>query len=122
VLLVAIVALSLGPDVLAGSTGLGEELLHAAAYAILTASILIVWNAGRHRHRRRGVLADFAIATALALLTFGLGVGVEMGQGLVGRDAEWSDIRANAAGVALALATWSAIWLVRLRDRTPPNR
>ena len=43
-----------------------------------------------------------------AALAIALGAAVEVVQGMVGRDASWGDLLADAIGVAVALLLWAA--------------
>ncbi len=56
-----------------------------------------------------GVLLPGQPRIALALFVVLVGGLVEVIQGWTGRDAEWLDFAADAAGVATALAVW-AVW------------
>ncbi|MFJ6025642.1 VanZ family protein [Brevundimonas sp. NPDC092305] len=51
-----------------------------------------------------------------AILVIALGAAVEIVQGMVGRDASWGDLLADALGVAVALLLW-AVWR-RFEPRT----
>jgi VanZ family protein len=101
----AILALSLGPDLLSGRSHLVEESAHAVAYAALTLVILIAWSLWERR---------FAVPVAI-LLSAGVilvGIGVEVAQYLLGRDAEWADVRANALGAGVAFGLWLVGWTI----------
>jgi VanZ family protein len=86
-----------------------DRQLHALAYFVDTLSILlaVVWRPGRETHRRVGA---WTVLIALALLA--LGAVIEVGQGrFAGRVAQLSDWIADAAGIALAVAAFGALWV-----------
>lgn len=62
---------------------------------------LFLWSFGVLFRRLPRLLA--------AALTIAMGGAVEIVQGMVGRDASWGDLLADALGVAVALLLW-AIW------------
>jgi len=84
------------------ATGVWDKSAHFVTFG------LILWSFGV-LFRRLPRLA----AAALAVL---LGAAVEVVQGLVGRDASWGDLLADALGVAVALLLW-VLWR-RFEPRT----
>lgn len=104
---VAILSVSLtlmiGPfgGVEAGS-GIWDKAAHFVVFG------LILWSFGVLFRRLPRLLA--------AVLAVVLGAAVEVVQGLVGRDASWGDLLADALGIAVALLLW-AIWR-RFEPRT----
>jgi VanZ family protein len=100
----AVVALSLGPDVTPGGEIL-DSLSHAAAYAALTAVVLLATD-----RRAPGSRWTYVVAIALGLLAFG--AAMEFAQAGVHRDATIADWLADAVGIAAAVAVYS---LVRVR-------
>jgi VanZ family protein len=99
----AVVALSLGPDVTPGGDIL-DSVSHAAAYAALTAVVLLA------THRRAPRRWASVVAIALGLLAFG--AAMEFAQAGVHRDATVADWLADAIGITVAAAVHS---LVRVR-------
>ena len=96
--LTAIMVLLLGPATpieLDPSYPTGDKIAHFLAFGIL------LWTFG--------ILVPKQTRIALAMSAVLVGGLVEVIQGLTGRDAEWLDLAADAAGVATALGVW-AIW------------
>lgn len=93
--LTGILYLLLGP-----ATALEQGLPHQDKVAHFLAFGLVLWAFG--------ILIPRWPRTALAALVILLGGATEIIQGLIGRDAEWLDFAADIAGVAVALAVWSA--------------
>lgn len=110
------------------------RLLRLTAVAILLVSLTLmigpfggaeaasgVWDKGAHFVVFGLILWSFGVLfrrlprLAAAGLAIALGGAVEIIQGLVGRDASWGDLLADAMGVAAALLLW-AIWR-RFRPR-----
>jgi hypothetical protein len=76
-------------------------VLHLASFSVVSFLGILAWN----RRRMRVVLA-------LAML----GGLIELGQGAIGRDAEFLDWFSDLGGIAVALAAASLInrnWLLR---------
>ncbi|SFS30734.1 VanZ family protein [Brevundimonas viscosa] len=105
-----------------------SHLLRLVAVAILVVSLTLmigpfgnveaasgVWDKGAHFVVfglilwSLGVLFRRLPRTVAALLALALGGAVEVVQGLVGRDASWGDLLADALGIAVALLLW-AVW------------
>ena len=84
------------------SSGVWDKGAHFVVFG------LILWSFGVLFRRLQRLWA--------AILAVALGGAVEIVQGLVGRDASWGDLLADALGVAAALALW-AIWR-RFQPRT----
>jgi VanZ family protein len=104
--IVAVVALSLGPDVTPGGEIL-DSLSHAAAYAALTAVVLLGTD------RRAPGLWIYVVAIALGLLAFG--AAMEFAQAGVHRDATVADWLADAVGITAAVAVYSLVRVLRGR-------
>lgn len=104
------------------------RLLRLTAAAILLVSLTLmigpfggaeaasgVWDKGAHFVVFGLILWSFGVLfsrlprVTAAVLAVALGGLVEIVQGLVGRDASWGDLLADALGVAAALALW-ALW------------
>jgi VanZ family protein len=87
----AIVVGSLLPGPVVARVHVWDKLEHAGAYFLLT-----MWLEGILERRR------YAVAVVVALL---LGIGLEIAQGLLTatRQADFSDLIANALGILLAL-------------------
>ncbi|MBU1385144.1 MAG: hypothetical protein KKG14_06745 [Alphaproteobacteria bacterium] len=118
-----------------------SRLLRLTAVAILLVSLIAmigpfggveaasgVWDKGAHFVVFGLILWSFGILfrrlprLMAAVLAISLGGAVEVVQGLVGRDASWGDLLADALGIATALLLW-ATWR-RFRPRTalqPPR-
>lgn len=94
VLLVSL-TLMVGPfgDVEA-ATGISDKIAHFVVFG------LILWSFG--------VLFPRLPRLWAAVLAVGLGAGVEVVQGLVGRDADLLDLAADTAGILTALLAWAA--------------
>lgn len=111
------------------------RLLRLLAVAILLVSLTLmtgpfggveaasgIWDKGAHFVVFGLILWSFGVLfrrlprLLTAALALALGGSVEIVQGLVGRDASWGDLLADALGIATALALW-AIWR-RLEPRT----
>ena len=90
----ALVVLLLGPG-----TPLEREIIGLDKLAHFGAFGGLLWSFGvLFRRQPRALLAIYAI---------GFGALAEVVQGLVGRDASWLDLLADALGVLVALAVWS---------------
>lgn len=101
-----LLVLMLGPfGGLEKSTGVSDKIGHIIAFAVITCSLAIL--------RPRWGLALIA-GTALAI-----GVGVEIIQGQVGRDADIADVFADIAGIALATFALMSGMAVQFRARIP---
>ena len=98
----ALVVLLLGPG-----TPLEREIVGLDKLAHLGAFGGLLWSFGvLFRRQPRAFLAVYAI---------GFGALAEVVQGLVGRDASWLDLIADAVGVLVALVVWS--WWRGFRPR-----
>jgi VanZ family protein len=106
--LVGVVVLSLGPDV-NPSSELMDRLAHAAAYALLTAVVLLA------RDRRGSGRRPSTIVLASCLVAFG--TAMELAQATVHRDATVVDGFADAVGVASAVAVYRFVRALRHRRR-----
>lgn len=94
-----LVILTVGPfQGLEARLGLSDKAAHVVAFYIVT--LLAFAIAPRFRRME------------LALMVFGLGVLIELAQGLVGRSLSLSDVVANSAGIVAAAAP---AWIERLR-------
>ena len=96
VLLLVLMGLLLSP----GGTLETEQLIWDKA-AHFIAFGLILWSLG--------VLFRRLPRTWAALLAIALGAAVEVVQRYIGRDPSWSDLLADALGVATALSLW-VVW------------
>jgi VanZ family protein len=76
-----------------------KHLPHVIAYAALTAALLTTLIPRSPPRPRRSVSLRVAV---IAVCAIGLGVTMELGQGLVHRDVETADVVADVAGVAVA--------------------
>ena len=76
-----------------------KHLPHVIAYATLTAALLTTLIPPSPPRPRRSAFLRVAVTAAFVI---GLGVAMELGQGLVHRDVEWADVVADVAGVAVA--------------------
>lgn len=113
--LAAIVALSLGPDIMAGlQPSFWESLAHIGAYAALTWVLLAIPK--RSLDGRSG--RSWPEAAGLAISVVVLGALVEVGQAALHRDADWIDIMRNATGVGMALGGWLLVRAHRSRPAT----
>jgi hypothetical protein len=118
--LVAVVTLTLGPDVIAGlGSGALDRTAHAGAYAGLTAAALLALPMfGRQR-------SGFGTALLVVLGICAFGGLMEVMQGLEHRDADILDAAANAAGAFAVLALWligrgtGSIWYRRRSGGSP---
>ena len=94
--MIALLALMLGPAQEAESTGLiWDKAAHFVAFG------LILWSLG--------VLFRRVPRLWAAVLAVAIGGTVEIIQGFVGRDPSWGDFLADILGVAAALAAW-VVW------------
>jgi lipopolysaccharide/colanic/teichoic acid biosynthesis glycosyltransferase len=102
-IVLAALTFSLGPDILAGvgNSALGA-LSHAAAYAVLAASLLVFHGNGR----AAGPRAVRVLMIIVGVIAFG-GI-VEIAQVVVHRDAQFADLAADAAGAVVTLIAWLA--------------
>jgi len=82
-----------------------DQVIHFVAYASLSAALLFaaVWRRGRGP----GPFPNGAATIVLAIVAFG--AGIEVLQGLLGRDAEILDATANAGGSITGLLVWRAV-------------
>jgi VanZ family protein len=106
--LAGVVLLSLGPDV-NPSWELMDRLVHAGAYALLTAVILLA------RDRRASGRRPSTIVLASSVVAFG--TAMELAQAAVHRDAAVVDGLADAIGVASIVAIHQVVRAVRTRRR-----
>ena len=96
VTLIAIMVLLLGPGTpmeLDPGFPSGDKAAHFIAFGVL------LWTFG--------VLVPTQRRIALALFAVLVGGLIEVIQGWTGRDADWLDFAADAAGVATALGVWA---------------
>ena len=92
--LVVSLVLMVGPfGNIEAASGISDKLAHFVVFG------LILWSFG--------VLFPRLPRLYAAALAVGLGAGVEVVQGLVGRDADLLDLAADTAGVAAALLLWA---------------
>jgi hypothetical protein len=106
--LVAIVVFSLGPGPPSGGFSLFDKLQHAAAYAVLTGSVLLaaVWRPGRGD----GPFPRSAPSIALGAMALGVLLEVAQAIGPFGhRSADPLDGLADAAGIGCATLAWAAV-------------
>ncbi|MEA2579535.1 MAG: hypothetical protein QOE83_427 [Actinomycetota bacterium] len=122
VALVAVVTLTLGPDVIAGlGSGALDRTAHAGAYAGLAAAALLALP----RSGRRGSGIGIALLVVIGVCAFG-GI-MEAMQGLEHRDADILDAAANAAGAFTVFALWligrgtGSIWYSRRAGGSPSD-
>jgi VanZ family protein len=108
VVVVGVVALSLGPDVTPGGE-IQDSLSHAAAYAALTAVVLLAIE--------RRAPGRWASAVVVALVLVAFGAAMEFAQATVHRDATVADAFADAGGVAFGLAVYSLVRAIHDRRR-----
>jgi hypothetical protein len=95
-ILVVSLTLMLGPFGGAeASSGVSDKVAHFLVFG------LILWSFG--------VLFPRLPRLWAAVAAVALGGAVEVVQGMVGRDADWLDLAADAAGIAVALALW-VVW------------
>lgn len=96
VVMVALLTLMIGPfQGIEAAAFVWDKAAHFIAFAV------ILWSLG--------VLFRRLPRLWVAVLAVSLGAAVEIVQGLVGRDASWGDLLADALGVAAALFVW-LIW------------
>lgn len=94
--LIAILVLLLGPaTTMEADFPWTDKAAHFAAFGAL------LWTFGVLIPRQR--------RTTLALFALLVGGMTEFIQGWTGRDADWLDLAADAAGIAIALSLW-ALW------------
>lgn len=102
-ILAVLLTLMIGPfGSVEAATNVWDKAAHFVAFG------LFLWSFGVLFRRLPRLWA--------AALTIALGAAVEIVQGLVGRDASWGDLLADALGVAVALLLW-VIWR-RFETRT----
>lgn len=93
VVMVALLTLMIGPfQGIEAAALIWDKAAHFIAFAI------ILWSLG--------VLFRRLPRLWVAVLTITLGAAVEIIQGMVGRDASWWDLLADALGIATALCVW----------------
>ena len=93
--LVVSLTLMIGPfGAIEASASVSDKVAHFVVFG------LILWSFG--------VLFPRLPRLWAALAAVALGGAVELVQGMVGRDADWLDLAADAAGVATALLLWAA--------------
>lgn len=106
--LVTLVALLLGPG-----TPIEREIVGLDKVAHFGAFGLLLWSIGiLFRHQPRVYLAAYAIF---------FGALIELVQGVIGRDASWLDLLADALGVMTALAVWGYWRRFQPRSATNPG-
>ncbi len=109
-ILVGILVLSLGPIGEPDLDGVLRGLPHAIAYAILTLVALVAVEA---RSGDQGATTWSKIGLAI-LAAIAMGGLLELAQGLVHRDVQFSDFVADVVGALVALVVWL---FVRARGR-----
>ncbi len=103
VLLVVVVGSMIGPfQNIEAASNIWDKAAHFVSFGLILWSIGVLW---------RRLPRTLAALSALAL-----GGAVEIVQGMVGRDASWGDLLADALGILAALLLW-AIWR-RFQPRT----
>lgn len=109
VVMVALLTLMIGPfQGIEAASLIWDKAAHFIAFAI------ILWSLG--------VLFRRLPRLWVAVLAVSLGAAVEIIQGMVGRDASWGDLLADALGVTAALFVW-VIWRgFRPRAALQPER
>lgn len=83
--------------------GISDKIGHVAAFWIIAGALAVLapgWNLER-----------------LALVALIIGVGVEIVQGFVGRDADVLDVAADMVGIALACLTLAVMPSTRFRPK-----
>jgi len=103
--ILTLLALMLGPFGAAEARIGSDKVGHIVAFAVIAVSLAIL--------RPRWSLPIIACAA------FVIGVAVEIVQSLTGRDAEFADVLANMAGIALATWALMSSMAVRFRARIP---
>ena len=94
---------SLGPFPQPDLPGRFESLPHVVAYAVgMLTALAATYRDPRQPVRRRDVVI-------LAASLIAVGAILELAQRLVGRDVESTDVLANALGVVIGVAVWSAL-------------
>jgi hypothetical protein len=102
-ILAVLLTLMIGPfGGVEATTNVWDKAAHFVAFG------LFLWSFGVLFRRLRRLWA--------AVLVIALGAAVEVVQGMVGRDASWGDLLADALEVAFALLLW-AVWR-RFEPRT----
>jgi VanZ family protein len=95
VVIAGLLVLMLGPfQGLESATGLNDKLMHAGAFAVVTAGMFL-----NLRSMTRVQIAGLA---------FLLGIGVEIIQGMTGRDMDVLDALADLAGILIVTVAWPA--------------
>ena len=115
ILLVSVVVLSLIPRLPVGGPGPIDLLLHAAAYAPTTLSLLLagVWRPGRGE----GPFPKLTVTFIAGILALGVIIEVVQAFGLAGvRKGEIADALANGIGVGAGAGVWM---LLRARRERP---
>jgi VanZ family protein len=112
-----LVALAIGPFPQPDLDGAWKNLPHVIAFATLTA--LLLDQAVRLAETRSRPAWQGAVGLAAAVVA--LGVLIEIGQGMVERDATIGDVVADAIGVGLALLAWVLVRTRRAGDASPPR-
>lgn len=106
VLLVSVVVLSLIPRLPVGGPGPIDLLLHAAAYAPTTLSLLLagVWRPGRGE----GPFPKLTVSFIAGILALGMILELVQAFGLAGvREGEIADALANGIGVGAGAGVWA---------------
>lgn len=97
-----LLALMLGPSSgLEGSIPHLDKAAHVVAFFIIAASLRVLFTGWR-----------YWMVCAVAL---GVGAGVEVVQGMIGRDASWGDLLADLVGVLLAYFARPVLHAIRVR-------
>lgn len=84
--------------------GISDKIGHVVAFWIIAGSLAVLappWNLER-----------------IALVALSIGVGVEIVQGFVGRDADVLDVAADMVGIVLACLTLALMPPTRFRPKT----
>lgn len=74
------------------ASGMSDKLLHAAAFGVITAAALVN-------------LRDWSRVQVVTVV-FLLGIGVEVVQGMTGRDMDMKDAVADLVGVVVVASAW----------------
>ncbi len=107
--------LSLGPIGEPDLDGVLRGLPHAIAYAVLTLVALVAVEA---RSGDRGATTWWKIGLAI-LAAIAMGGLLELAQGLVHRDVQFSDFVADVVGALVVLVVWLLIRVARGRIARP---
>lgn len=101
---IVVISVTADPNIKGMQFAGADKVAHSIAYLALTLMLLLagVWRPGRN-----GGVWNRPLPALLIVIAYG-GV-LELIQGAVGRDAQFSDLLADALGALLALAAWAGI-------------